>query len=204
MKKEDKTERTKERIIQAAMQEFGTNGYAAATIGAICSGHSIAKGLLYHNFKSKDILYLACVSRCFSEVTAYLKAQNIGADLHRYMERRLVYFFEHPLCARIFFEAVLQPPASLKAEIKACKSCFDAFNRSVYQTALSGMTLRSGVTLEDALAYYEIMQEMFNGYFSSPSYAGKDLKTLVTEHENTLAQMLDFMLYGIVEGECGK
>ena len=88
MKKAEKTERTKERILQAAMEEFGRKGYAAATIGAICSEHGIAKGLLYHNFVGKDDLYLACVSRCFDDVTAYLQGQNLGADLHRYMEYR--------------------------------------------------------------------------------------------------------------------
>ena len=103
MKKAEKTERTKERILQAAMEEFGRKGYAAATIGAICSEHGIAKGLLYHNFVGKDDLYLACVSRCFDDVTAYLQGQNLGADLHRYMEYRFRYFSDHPLCAGLFF-----------------------------------------------------------------------------------------------------
>jgi AcrR family transcriptional regulator len=199
MKKKDKTELTKEKIIQAAMQQFGTKGYAAATVGAICSGYGIAKGLLYHNFKGKEDLYLACVSRCFADVTTYLQAQDIGADLHRYMEQRMLYFSEHPLCAGVFFEAVLQPPVSLAAEIKERKRSFDCFNRRIYQEALSRMTLRCGVTEEDALAYYEVMQEMFNGYFSSPAYAGKEFETVVAEHERKLDRMLDFMLYGIVK-----
>lgn len=63
------------------------------------------------------------------------------------------------------------------------------------------MTLREGVTQQDALEYYEIMQEMFNGYFSSSAYAGKDLKFLGCEHENRLAKILDLMLYGIAEKE---
>lgn len=58
VKKEEKTELTKERIIQAAVQEFGVKGYAASTVGAICSEYGIAKGLIYHNFKGKDDLYL--------------------------------------------------------------------------------------------------------------------------------------------------
>lgn len=49
------------------------------------------------------------------------------------------------------------------------------------------------------LEYYAIMQEMFNGYFSSPAYAGKDFKTVVADHEDKLAKMLDLMLYGIAE-----
>lgn len=43
------------------------------------------------------------------------------------------------------------------------------------------------------------MQEMFNGYFSSPAYTGKDFETIITDHEERLVKMLDFMLYGIVE-----
>ena len=36
MRQEEKTELTRERILQAAMQEFGTNGYAATKVNAIC------------------------------------------------------------------------------------------------------------------------------------------------------------------------
>ena len=50
MKQEEKTERTKNRTIEAAIKEFGKKGYASATIGTICSKYGIAKGLLYHNF----------------------------------------------------------------------------------------------------------------------------------------------------------
>ena len=80
MTQEEKTERTKERIFEAAIKEFGEKGYTSATISTICREYGIAKGLLYHNFASKEKLYLACVSRCFNEVTAYLKGQEIGAD----------------------------------------------------------------------------------------------------------------------------
>ena len=58
MRKETKTERTKERILAAAMDEFGSKGYAASSLNNICNA-GISKGLLYHNFKSKDDLFLA-------------------------------------------------------------------------------------------------------------------------------------------------
>lgn len=199
MTQEEKTSRTRERILTAAIEEFGTKGYTAATVGEICGEHNITKGLLYHNFASKEELYLACVSRCFEQVTNYLQGQESGAELQRYMERRFQFFSAYPLYARIFFEAVLQPPEKLKAAIQERKKEFDAFNRTVYRNALENLTLREGVTEQDALDYYEIMQEMFNGYFSSSAYAGKDLQFLGSEHESRLAKILDLMLYGIVE-----
>lgn len=199
MKQKEKTELTKERILNAAIQEFGTNGYAASTLNAICSRQEIAKGLLYHNFSGKDDLYLACVSRCFTDVVEYLKGQDIQDDLEKYMKLRLEYFSRHPHHARIFFESILQPPAELNEQIRKLRVDFNVFNRSVYQAALSKMALREGITETDAITYYEIMQEMFNGYFSSPAYAGKDFQILMADHEEHLSKMLDLMLYGIGE-----
>lgn len=45
-RQEEKTELTRERILQAAMQEFGTNGYAATKVNTICGKSGIPKGLL--------------------------------------------------------------------------------------------------------------------------------------------------------------
>ncbi len=201
MKQKEKTERTKERIIEAAVKEFGENGYAAATIGAVCGRHGIAKGLIYHNFAGKDELYLTCAARVFNDLTQFLKSQEAGVDLKQYMNRRIQYFSERPLYAGIFFEAILQPPQGLEAEIKKLKKDFDLFNKSIYQRAISSLTLRKGITEAAALEYYSIMQEMFNGYFSSPAYAGKNLTEKVADHEKKLAQMLDILLYGLAEKE---
>lgn len=199
MKKEQKTELTKERIFQAAMQEFGTRGYAATALNTICHEHNISKGLLYHNFKGKAELYCMCVERCFIAVTDYLQSQSFQDGLSEYMQARQQYFSENPLCARIFFEAVLQPPDELKEEISVLKRRFDKLNRQVYCKSLAEMKLRKGVTQEDALAYYEMMQEMFNGYFSSPAFADENFGTVIQEHEMKLVKIFDFMLYGIIE-----
>ena len=137
--------------------------------------------------------------RCFSEVTAYLKAKDIKDDLEKYMNVRLQYFSEQPLYARIFFEAVLQPVPELKDKIVEAKMELEQYNRELYRGAIKNITLREGITEQDAIEYYEIMQEMFNGYFSSPAYMGKDFGTLMNDHEQKLSKMLDLMIFGIGE-----
>lgn len=77
MKKEKKTELTKKRILSLAIQEFGTKGYKGASLNSICEA-GIPKGLLYHNFKNKDALYLSCVELCFHSLTQHLKMAQIG------------------------------------------------------------------------------------------------------------------------------
>ena len=46
MKQQEKTQRTQERILAAALVEFGEKGYEAASINAICAESQIPKGLL--------------------------------------------------------------------------------------------------------------------------------------------------------------
>ena len=76
MKQQEKTQKTIERIISSAVEEFGSKNYDAAAINSICEKGHISKGLLYHNFKSKDELYLKCVKICYDEMTLFLKSQS--------------------------------------------------------------------------------------------------------------------------------
>lgn len=199
MKQEEKTERTREKILRAAMEEFGAHGYAGASLNSIC-GTGISKGLLYHNFAGKDALFLACVEQCFAQLTEFLRQRDPQGDPERYLEARLCFFREHPQEARLFFEAMLQPPEPLWEQIRRLRKDFDAFNRTLYGQMLDRVVLRPGVDREEALGYFSLFQEMFNGYFSSPACRGLSFDDRMAAHEANLPRMFDFLLYGIAEG----
>lgn len=201
MKKEEKTELTREKILNAAILEFGSKGYEGASLNNICKDNGISKGLFYHNFKSKDEIYLLCVGRCYDTITAYLQEQNVDSDMHQYMEIRFEFFSKHPLYARIFFESVLQSPKHLIEEIRALKKDFDDFNMKTYRLELSKLTLREGVTEQEALEYYNMVQNMFHGVFQYGVFQNEDFTTLINEHETKLAKILNLMLYGIAKEE---
>ena len=203
MRKEIKTERTKAKILAAAMDEFGSKGYAASSLNNICNS-GISKGLLYHNFANKDELFLACVRQCFHTLSEYLKEKNIGTDMKKYAEARLRFFQEHEKEARIFFDSVLQPPENLKADIAKSRSEFDSFNQNLYEKLLDHITLRTGVTKENCIFYLELLQNMFNGYFSSPAVGGLPFSETLSAHEKGLPKIFDFILYGIAEQEKSK
>lgn len=88
MKKEEKTELTRKRILAAAMKEFGENGYQGASLNRICD-IGIPKGLLYHNFENRDALYLACLEQSFATFTGFLREDGLGFGLQHYMDTRL-------------------------------------------------------------------------------------------------------------------
>lgn len=196
MRKEEKTELTKEKILKAAMQEFGSNGYVGASINTICKA-GIQKGLIYHNFKNKDALYLACVERCFQSLTNYLKEADIGNDLEKYMRVRMEYFEKNKMEARIFFDAVLQPPEELNEQIIILRKEFDELSKELYRKILDSIELRQEITYDDAMEYFTMMQYMFNSYFSSRTYCTLTLSDKMNVHETNLPRVLDLMLYGI-------
>jgi len=74
-------------------------------------------------------------------------------------------------------------------------------NQKLYRMILSKVTLRKDVTSDEAMAYYMMVQEMFNAFFSSPAFGDENFDTVVKNHEEQLARFLDFMIYGVAEKE---
>lgn len=200
MNQSEKTELTVSRIMKAALEEFGNNGYAAGTVNNICK-KGINKGLIYHNFKDKNELYLACLRQSCRKLMNLIDESGCRADLLRYMNVRMDFFTRYSNEAHIFFEAVIEPQESLRNEITEILRPFEEINEEIYRTTVSSVTLRDGITEEDAITYFRQMQRMFNGYFSSPAYRKFSVDRQIEEHETNIPKLLDFMIYGIAKGD---
>ncbi|MDD7388389.1 MAG: TetR/AcrR family transcriptional regulator [Lachnospiraceae bacterium] len=199
MKQEEKTERTKSRIFDAAMKEFGANGYTAGSINNICKT-GINKGLIYHNFKNKDELYLECVAKSCREMISCIKERGATEGFVEYMNARKEFFSEHEAEACIFLEARTNPPHSLAEPIGEIYAEFDELNRLVLEKELSKHTLRKGVSKEDAMKYFSAMQKLYNLDFLKGVQEKMPPHDQLELHELNIYKIFDFMLYGIAEG----
>lgn len=132
MKREERTAITINKIIELGIEEFGTKGYEGASLNRICE-QGIPKGLLYHNFKNKDAVYIACVEKCYKDLTNALKELGEGGSLQSYMQARLHFFNQHINESNIIFETMLKEPKHLTKEIRKANSCFQAFNYAFLQ-----------------------------------------------------------------------
>lgn len=119
MKQEEKNRKSREHILEYAFGEFSEQGYQGASVNAICTAGKISKGLLYHYYADKDALYLACVEKCYQELTAALsaalKAETVTPD--QYFDTRLDFFAQHPEHQRLFCDTVVNPPRHLRREL---------------------------------------------------------------------------------------
>lgn len=206
MTQKEKTQKTYEKILNAAMQEFGTKSYIDASLNTICTKHHISKGLIYHNFKNKDALYLCCVKECFNKLTFDLKQiEYHGSDIQDNMKEllfaRQTFFDKNPYYSYLFFQVLLQPPKHLLKEIRTIRKEFDDFHLERYRELLNTIQLRDGITDKMAIEYFICFQEMFNHYFQRKTEERCELSMIVEEHERRLYQLFQIMLYGIAKQE---
>ena len=119
------------------------------------------------------------------------------------MSARLEFYRTFPNESRIFYESLLEPGAGLESEIRQIQKPLTEMNETLYRNTIRSLKLRPGVTEERALLYFSQIQQMFNGYFSSPALQRMSLDEKIEKHEKDVPMLLHFMLFGIADEENG-
>ncbi|MGI5989901.1 MAG: TetR/AcrR family transcriptional regulator [Lachnospiraceae bacterium] len=203
MKQEERTLRTKEKIITAAIHVFGSKGYDAGSIGDICRLGGINRGLLYHNYESKEELYLTCLAKSCEKLrqrfedSGAAEAQAPSEMARQYLGARSAFVRDCPEMSRIVFEGMVNPPADIRDSVKKAMEPLEQWNRSFCETLLSRVPLRPGISLEQAMDYISMVQYAFNSSFTLPGEAEEQLM----EHESRLRKLLDCVFFGIAKQE---
>ena len=196
MKQEEKNRKSREHILNCAFSEFAAQGYRGASVNTVCAAGHISKGLLYHYYKDKDALYLACVERCFRELTGALKerldVKTVTPD--QYFSARLEFFGEHPEHQALFCDTVVNPPKHLSEQLAACREPFDALNESMLTALLEKETLADGLTVPDAIRQLRVFEDCVSSYLKNA-----DPQARQTQQHNLLCrQTFQTMLYGLI------
>ncbi|MDO4438939.1 MAG: TetR/AcrR family transcriptional regulator [Eubacteriales bacterium] len=201
MKREEKNQKMRRKIMDSALAEFSSQGYGSSSINTICVAQNISKGIVYHYFETKDELYLCCVEECFQHLTAYIR-NNISTDecsiekhLQNYFSTRTRFFKEQPVYQRIFCEAVIAPPEHLKEEIQKRKQDFDTLNTQILRQLLTPASLRSDISVEQIIEIFRQFQDFIN-----IRYQMTDLNdTAFESHEENCLRALNVLLYGVIQ-----
>jgi len=76
-----KRARTRERLMDAAVDVFSENGFGGASLELICERAGLTRGAFYYNFDSKEQLFLALMERELDSVLGLLaSAAEPGVD----------------------------------------------------------------------------------------------------------------------------
>ena len=202
MKREEKNQQTRRRIMDSALAEFAQRGYGASSVNTICAAQDISKGIIYHYFKSKDELYLACVEECFGRLTEFLRENRpargtVQAQLEGYFSARTDFFRTYPVYQPIFCQAVISPPTHLTAEVQARKQPFDALNISILESLLQPLPLRPGVTMAEVVDTFRRFQDFINAGEQAAAMDPREFSL----RDRRCKRALDILLYGVIARE---
>lgn len=116
MTQRERKQRSKEKILVAAMAEFGTKDFDAVTMDGICFAHGISKGMMYHYVSGKDELFLQCVGHTFRLLARHVarEAQVLAGKsdfeaVRQYFMGRERFFQLHAQEKNVFENALLRP-----------------------------------------------------------------------------------------------
>ena len=125
MKQQERQQKSREKILSAAMQEFAERGYEEVTVDSICQKYEISKGMLYHYYSGKDALFLLCVQQTFQQLEEYLlermeqlEQKDPVEAMQEYFLLRESFFQENPQQKQIFEAALLRAPIQLTEQIE--------------------------------------------------------------------------------------
>ena len=188
--------------MDSALAEFSRRGYGASSINTICAAQDISKGIVYHYFETKDGLFLACVAECFQRLTTYIQdsmREQSDAEhcLEDYFAIRTRFFRAYPVYQRIFCEALISPPAHLRAEIQVYKQDLDALNIQILEGLLAPLSLRASVSRDAVIETFRQFQDYINVRYQMVDPDGQEFEA----HEESCRRALDILLYGVIERE---
>lgn len=202
MKQQEKNQRSREKILNCARQEFAESGFGQSSINSICTVGGIAKGVLYHYFTGKDELYLLCIQDCFDSLTAYLKehlpktSDSIPEQLDRYFNARMEFFHENPAMQSLFCEAVINPPNHLRSEIEKVRKPFDRYTISLLNSILAHASLRSDFTRNEVTDTFRHYQDFVNARMKT------ELSQMsAKKRESVCHKAMLVLLYGVIQEE---
>lgn len=170
MKREESNQITRDKILKAAIQEFGEKDYWVASTNTMCKNCNISKGIIFHHFKSKDELFLKCVEVTLKTLNTYIKTNyvkvedNIEESVNNYFEVRRKFLIEYPTYGKIFNGATIKPPDHLKKEIQDLMVSLKQLNIKILTDLLKSESVKYDLTEEQVsqfiLSYFEYILVM--------------------------------------------
>lgn len=173
MTQKERQERSRKEIFQAALEEFGRDGYEKITMERICTNHTISKGMMYHYYSNKDELFLLCVQKTFDALKSYIEqsiaeltAQDTFDAIRNYFLIREHFFGLYPQYKLIFETAVIFPPTHLAGQIQALHQPIMDMNWHFLESVVARMPLRPGLEPEKVTRYLQSIEPFFRSIVS--------------------------------------
>jgi AcrR family transcriptional regulator len=153
------------RILTAALKEFTSRGYEAASTNAIAEAAGVAKGLLFHHFGNKEALFVAVFDDVVERTVnaMFEPGRELPSDLferlHAWAIRKFEVFQQEPEAYEFLTLALTEAPASVKGQLLRRQAALAAKHWPRFMEGIDLSRLRQGLTLSQAVETLSLLAE---------------------------------------------
>ncbi len=200
-RRQEQNEQSRQKIIKAALDEFGKNDYFTASTNSICKDHGISKGLLFHYYGSKDEIFMICVKKCFDELSEYIEEYiyqsdgNIEEMLGKYIQCRVEFFKLHPYYKKIFHTAVFNTPPHLAVQIEESRERLHEVNELFLTKVLDNLELKKDINKKEVI---RTIVDFGNYFLAKCKLQSTEEENFMEEPVKDFIQIMKMLFYGIV------
>lgn len=149
----------RQRILDAALSEFAEKGFHRASTNAIAERAGVAKGLVFHHFKSKDELFDAVAASVMAQMTERFEhtmqdaPTELFARLARWTRVKLAFMQEDPRLWQFWLASLREGPEGRGARFRDESEAWakGMLKRFLADQGERPRRLRAGVDLDDVL-----------------------------------------------------
>lgn len=204
VKYNNSSEDKKNRMLQAALEEFAANGYLGTSTNVIAKKANVSKGMIFHVFTSKKMLYMELVNRIYKDLSESLKDckstkdDNFFQMYEKYGRGKIRFYSSHPNEYKLMCEAFYNTPKEVQLEIKTLYDSMYSDSYKLIMDKFQKEKLREGVNRQKALeiilsCFGYIGKKYLKQILSEPDYGIKDIE----EINDDSIEYLDIIYKGI-------
>ncbi|MBS3759816.1 MAG: futalosine hydrolase [Desulfobacterales bacterium] len=158
-----------ERIARVAIEEFGSQGYAGASINTMVKRLNIAKGSIFQYFGDKRGLFWFVFQRSVDMVKAYLKEvrdqskeDDFATRLKKTLNAGVRFINAHPLIYRLYLRVFFESRAPFRDEILASLRHYSlAYLTRLLEDARANGELRKDIDMRKSAFILDAVMDRF-------------------------------------------
>jgi TetR/AcrR family transcriptional regulator len=171
-----KKESTMQRILAAALDEFGTHGYEQASTNQIAEVADVSKGLVFKYYESKSNLYYLLfineLNRMLDQMNEYLAKHQTSDHFERIVDVifwKASYALKHPKATALLLEAIAKPPLPIRTQIYSHLSELTKLSIRLFFDDIPMDKIRPEYTKEDVIRNLELAAAGLQATYVTPN-----------------------------------
>lgn len=158
-----KKEKTKDQILQFALEEFGTLGYDLASTNKIASKANLSKGTIFKYFHSKSFLYYTLFTQELDRMITAMKqflqnhqSQDLFQTVVDTIFWKATYAKEHAYASQLLLEAISKPPQDIQEKIMSHLNQLSELSMDLFFDQIPMDSIRSEFSKADVKRQFQI------------------------------------------------